>query len=190
MTGFFNYRYGGNIQRKAYAILKCPDSTLTENDLVISLCQQVIGGGKPFGNSAGKPALQHHGMTALTHIGQQSIILHVARANLEYISVASHQLDIMMLLRHLNEATRLSIVMVLHDLNQAARFSHRLVALRDGAVFATGSPDEVMTVAMLREVFQVEGVVDRDPHTATPVFTPLQSVRSPNGHGGGHDEVD
>lgn len=93
----------------------------------------------------------------------------------------SHQLDVMALLQRLNAETNLSIVMVLHDLNQAARFSHRLVALRNGEIVATGTPAEVMTGAVLRDVFQVEGVVTIDPHTNTPVFTPLQSVRSNNG---------
>jgi hypothetical protein len=40
-----------------------------------------------------------------------------------------------------------------------------------------------MTDAMLREVFQVEGVIGRDPHTDTPIFTPLHSIR--NGHKNG-----
>ena len=97
----------------------------------------------------------------------------------------SHQLDVMVLLQRLNAETELSIVMVLHDLNQAARFSHRLVALRDGQVFASGPPAAVMTASMLREVFQVEGVVSCDPHTGTPTFTPLQSTRRPNGHKNG-----
>ncbi len=89
----------------------------------------------------------------------------------------SHQLDVMVLLQELNAHTGLSIVMVLHDLNQAARFSHRLVALREGEIYATGSPAEVFTEPMLRDVFQVEGVIGHDPHTDTPIFTPLQSVR-------------
>ncbi len=87
----------------------------------------------------------------------------------------------MALLQQLNAETHLSIVMVLHDLNQAARFSHRLVALRNGEVVASGTPVEVMTDQVLRDVFQVEGVVTIDPHTQAPVFTPLQSVRSTNG---------
>ena len=41
-----------------------------------------------------------------------------------------------------------------------------------------------MTCAVLREVFQVEGIVAHDPHTDTPVFTPLQSVRGANGRSG------
>ncbi|MBN2305332.1 MAG: ABC transporter ATP-binding protein [Anaerolineae bacterium] len=106
----------------------------------------------------------------------------------------SHQLDIMALLQTLNADNDLSIVMVLHDLNQAARFSHRLVVLHDGEIYASGPPAEVLTDAMLREVFQVEGVVGHDPHTSTPVFTPLQSVRrnglghgNGNGNGSGHN---
>jgi hypothetical protein len=34
---------------------------------------------------------------------------------------------------------------------------------------------------MLRDVFEIEGVVARDPLTDTPVFTPLHSIRSTNG---------
>jgi len=95
----------------------------------------------------------------------------------------SHQLEVMTLLQTLNRDSKLSIVMVLHDLNQAARFSHRLIALHAGQIYAAGSPDEVLTEAMLSEVFQVQGAVSRDPYAGTPVFTPLRSVRGRNGHG-------
>lgn len=94
----------------------------------------------------------------------------------------SHQLEVMTLLQTLNRESNLSIVMVLHDLNQAARFSHRLIAIRGGQVYAAGTPDEVLTEAMMSEVFQVEGAIGRDPYAGTPVFTPLQSVRGKNGH--------
>lgn len=93
----------------------------------------------------------------------------------------SHQLEVMVLLQQLNITTDLSIVMVLHDLNQAARFSHRLVALHNGEIYDAGPPADVLTDTMLRDVFQVEGVIGQDQHTGTPVFTPLQSVRT-NGH--------
>ncbi|WP_119068430.1 ABC transporter ATP-binding protein [Aggregatilinea lenta] len=89
----------------------------------------------------------------------------------------SHQLEVMALLHKLNDEDGLSIAMVLHDLNQAARFSHRLVAIHEGEIYAAGTPDAVLTDAMLREVFQVEGVIGRDPHTDAPIFTPLYSLR-------------
>jgi iron complex transport system ATP-binding protein len=97
----------------------------------------------------------------------------------------SHQLDVMVLLQKLNQQNQISIVMVLHDLNQAARFSHRLIVLKQGRIYAAGSPGDVLTDTMLREVFEVEGVVGRDPLTNTPIFTPLQSVRGANGHKNG-----
>jgi len=93
----------------------------------------------------------------------------------------SHQLEVMALLQTLNAENGLSIVMVLHDLNQAARFSHRLVALRDGTIHALGRPADVLTEDVLRDVFRVEGVIAHDPHTQTPIFTPLRAVRG-NGH--------
>lgn len=99
----------------------------------------------------------------------------------------SHQLDVMTLLQRLNRESELSIVMVLHDLNQAARFSHRLVAIHTGQVYAAGAPDDVLTEQMMREVFQVEGTIGRDPFAGTPVFTPLQSVRGRNGSSGRPD---
>ncbi|NLE50708.1 MAG: ABC transporter ATP-binding protein [Chloroflexi bacterium] len=99
----------------------------------------------------------------------------------------SHQLEVMTLLQRLNREGDLSIVMVLHDLNQAARFSHRLVAIHAGEVYAAGTPDEVLTEQMMREVFQVEGTIGRDPFAGTPIFTPLQSVRGRNGNSGRPD---
>lgn len=96
----------------------------------------------------------------------------------------SHQLEVMLLLQELNRMNRLSIVMVLHDLNQAARFSHRLIALQDGEIYAVGTPAAVMNESMLREVFRVEGVIGEDPYTHTPTFTPLQALHG--GHTGGN----
>ena len=43
--------------------------------------------------------------------------------------------------------------MVLHDLNQAARYSDELIAIKDGQIYAVGSPAEVLTPAMVRDVF-------------------------------------
>ena len=45
----------------------------------------------------------------------------------------SHQIEVLDLVRNLNQRRGRTIVMVLHDLNLAARYSDRLVAMRDGA---------------------------------------------------------
>ncbi len=46
----------------------------------------------------------------------------------------NHQLEVLDLVRYLNDEHGLTVVMVLHDLNQAARYAGRIVVLKDGCV--------------------------------------------------------
>jgi iron complex transport system ATP-binding protein len=63
-------------------------------------------------------------------------------------------------------------VMVLHDLNLAARYADNLVVMKDGQIVATGTPSEVLTPEMLRNVFGVEAAIHIDPRTGTPLIVP------------------
>lgn len=56
-----------------------------------------------------------------------------------------HQLEMMKLVRRLHQELGIVVVMVLHDLNHAARFSDRIIAIKDGVIFADGSVEEVLT---------------------------------------------
>lgn len=85
-----------------------------------------------------------------------------------YLDMA-HQLEILQLLERLNREEGRTIVMVIHDLNHAARFSHHMVALRDGKKVKEGSAEEVMTALVLKEVFQIDAVIVKDPRTKKPV---------------------
>jgi iron complex transport system ATP-binding protein len=84
----------------------------------------------------------------------------------------AHQLEVLQLLERLNREEGRTILMVLHDLNNAARFSHHMIALHEGLVFAVGAPQEVVTPGLLREVFQVEADVVADPRTGVPLCIP------------------
>lgn len=68
----------------------------------------------------------------------------------------SHQLEILDLIARLNREQGLSIVMVLHDINYAARYSDTVAVLRQGSLYASGEPGEIISAKMLREVFGVE----------------------------------
>lgn len=85
----------------------------------------------------------------------------------------AHQLEVLELLVRLNKEDGRTIVMVLHDLNQAARYAHRLVVMSQGRVFSVGSPAEVITPEMLREVFGVEARILVDPESGLPYCLPL-----------------
>lgn len=84
----------------------------------------------------------------------------------------AHQLEVLQLLDRLNREKGRTILMVLHDLNNASRFSHHIVALSEGRVFAAGAPREVITAEVLGEVFSVEADIVADARTGVPLCIP------------------
>ncbi|MBI4576874.1 MAG: ABC transporter ATP-binding protein [Planctomycetes bacterium] len=68
----------------------------------------------------------------------------------------------------------MTVVEVSHDLNLAAQRADRMAVLHRGRVATSGRPAEVVTAAMLREVFGVEALVTRPEGGAGPVVVPLQ----------------
>jgi iron complex transport system ATP-binding protein len=88
----------------------------------------------------------------------------------------SYQLEVMHLVQELNTTRGITIVMVLHDLNQAAAYSDRIVCLRRGTIVADGTPAEVLTVDLLRDVFRIDASVMTDPRSGKPVFFPHEPL--------------
>ena len=81
-----------------------------------------------------------------------------------------HQLEILNLVKKLNEEEGCTIVMVLHDINQAIRFSDHLITMKAGDIVATGQTEEVLTKDILEKVFNIDGVLDIDPRTGKPIL--------------------
>ena len=78
-----------------------------------------------------------------------------------YLDIA-HQLEILSLITRLNKIQGITVVMVLHEINHAARYAHCVAVMENGGLFAVGTPQEVITKEMLREVFGVEAEVWQD----------------------------
>lgn len=85
-----------------------------------------------------------------------------------YLDMA-HQLEVLEIVKDLNEQHRCTIVMVLHDINHAARYSDHLIAMRQGAVMKTGTPEEILSADVMRNVFNINARIMEDPVTKTPV---------------------
>ena len=85
----------------------------------------------------------------------------------------AHQIEVLHLLDKLNREQNRTVVMVVHDLNHAARYAHHIIALKAGKVAATGSAREVITPAVLRDVFSVEADVMVDPRSGVPLCIPF-----------------
>lgn len=73
-----------------------------------------------------------------------------------------YQIELLDLVKELNEQHSLTIVMVLHDVNQAVRYSDELKVVKDGQIIAEGAPETVMTSELMKTVYDVQAVIRKD----------------------------
>lgn len=88
------------------------------------------------------------------------------------------QLELCQILVQVVSQQGIDLVLALHDLNLAARYGDHLIVLdRAGQFAAAGTPAEVLTESLIREVYGVHARVDQSLDQV-PVISPLRSVRS------------
>lgn len=73
-----------------------------------------------------------------------------------------NQLQVLRLVREIAQAQPVAVLATVHDLALAARMADTVVVLRAGSVYASGPPAEVVTSAMIRDVYQVAASVHVD----------------------------
>jgi iron complex transport system ATP-binding protein len=84
-----------------------------------------------------------------------------------------HALDTLARLRALARSGKL-VVISIHDLTLAARYATRLVVIDRGRIVTEGRPGEILTPALLRSVFEVEGnIIGADDAIAVDYVAPL-----------------
>ncbi|TQC46911.1 ABC transporter ATP-binding protein [Rhodococcus sp. WS4] len=150
----------------------------------------VFGGDESADAPAVERALAHTGMTSKSHrlwhtlSGGERQRAQIARALAQepnellldeptnHLDI-QHQLDILSLVAELP----LTSYIALHDLNLAAMFCDRVVVLESGRIVAVGRPAEVITEALVEQVYRVRAGVTVDPVTGYPTVT-YRPVRS------------
>ena len=95
-----------------------------------------------------------------------------------YLDLA-HQIDLLELFRDLNRREGRTLVAVLHDLNHACRYADHLVMLREGRLVAQGAPGEIVTAALVEQVFDLPCRIIQDPVSGTPLVIPEGRARGP-----------
>jgi len=130
----------------------------------------------------GTVALQHRQVDALSGGQRQRVWIAMTLAQATptllldepttYLDLA-HQVEILELLRGLNQQQGKTIIMVLHDLNLACRYADHLVAVHRGRVYAQGAPQEIMTETLVRKVFNLRCRIIDDPFFHTPLCIPF-----------------
>jgi len=89
-----------------------------------------------------------------------------------YLDLA-HSLDLLDLVDDLRRENGRTVAMVLHDLVLATRYSDHLVVMSEGRVAASGHPSEVITEALLAELFGLRARVIDDPVSDRPLIVPI-----------------
>lgn len=84
----------------------------------------------------------------------------------------TYQVEILDLLTDLNRKRGTTIVMVLHDINLSARYADYIFALHKGNLISEGSPSEIITDALIKQVFDLDCTVISDPVSGTPFIVP------------------
>lgn len=67
-----------------------------------------------------------------------------------------YQLDILKLIKSLNEEYGITIIMVLHDINQAIHFSDYIIGMKDGKALFEGKPYDVITGESVEKLYGVK----------------------------------
>ena len=84
-----------------------------------------------------------------------------------------HQAQFLALLRQLNTAQQLTVIFVTHDVNLAAQNANHIILLDSGEIYAIGKPAEVITAANIKEVYDVDSLIDQNPQNGLPRMTLL-----------------
>jgi iron complex transport system ATP-binding protein len=82
-----------------------------------------------------------------------------------------HQMQFLALLRQLNVTQNLTVMFVTHDINLAAQHAGRIILLYCGKNYAIGKPAEVITAANIKEVYDVDVLIDQNPQSGLPRMT-------------------
>ncbi len=84
----------------------------------------------------------------------------------------AHQIEVMALVNSLSRRLNLGVVIVIHDINLAAQYCDELIALKQGRLLKQGRPSEIMTAAVLKEIYSVDMNIIAHPHSGRPVALP------------------
>jgi iron complex transport system ATP-binding protein len=72
---------------------------------------------------------------------------------------------------------------VLHDINQACRYADHLAIMHSGKLVTDGAPEAVITAERVRQVFDVQVQILREPVAGTPMCVVERSTRGGAGAG-------
>jgi len=104
-------------------------------------------------------------------LAQQTDILFLDEPT-TYLDI-TYQVEILDMLTDLNKKYGTTIVMVLHDINLSARYADYIFALHKGKLVVEGTPAEVVTSSLIKQIFGLDCMVMEDPVSHSPSVVPI-----------------
>lgn len=74
-----------------------------------------------------------------------------------------YQIEIMNVVKNLN----ICVLAALHDLGIASKYCDKLIVLKDGQIVTQGEPEEVITSEMIKNVYDINSYIYKNPVTNT-----------------------
>ena len=87
----------------------------------------------------------------------------------------NHQVEVFELLARLNRERGLTVLAISHDVNVCAEYCRRLMVLKDGRLVGDGAPAQLLTPALVRDVYGAPVNVLANPTSGAP----LVAIHSP-----------
>lgn len=66
-----------------------------------------------------------------------------------------YQIDILKLVKRLNEEMGITVIMILHDINQAIYYSDNIIAMKEGKILANGMAQEIIDSELIYQIYGV-----------------------------------
>jgi iron complex transport system ATP-binding protein len=88
----------------------------------------------------------------------------------------AHQASILDLVRKRCDERKSAAIVITHDINLASHFADQVLLMKQGKKVAFGRPKDVFTPDLLKQVFDVQVLVDTHPVTGVPRVTPVHPM--------------
>lgn len=86
----------------------------------------------------------------------------------------NHQMDILNLLKKLNQEQGTTIVLVIHDINLAARYSDEIILINKGQIWDMGKPEHIITNENIESIYNLKVAIEKNKYTDTTYITPIE----------------
>ena len=81
-----------------------------------------------------------------------------------------HQYQLLKIIANTERESKKTMISVMHDIDMSLRFFSRLLVMKEGQVVADGVPQEILTDALIQDVFGVCGQIKTIPESSFPLF--------------------